>query len=107
MVYLGSTLVSNLLLFIFHKIPIGFSPLASHCKTVFSEINAVCVRFLISNCGGALKKVIFIKYCTYYLVIISGLEVVLSNFLNTAKDEQKKLEENEKSMVLRSTYFGI
>ena len=40
MVYLGSTLASNLLLFMFHNIPIGFSPLASHCSTVFSEINA-------------------------------------------------------------------
>ena len=51
--YLSSTLASNLLLFIFHNTPIGFSPFASHSKTVFSEIKAVCVRFLISKEGGA------------------------------------------------------
>jgi hypothetical protein len=34
--YLLSLLGSNLLLFMFHRIPIGFSPLASHWRTVGS-----------------------------------------------------------------------
>jgi len=54
--YLGSTPASNLLLFMFHKMPIGSSPLASQVNTVFSEISAVWVLFFISNEGGAGKK---------------------------------------------------
>ena len=55
MVYLGSTFASSLLLFMFHRTPMGFSPFASHCSTVFSLMRAVWVRFLISNDGGAEK----------------------------------------------------
>ena len=40
----------------FQRTPMGFSPLASHCSTVFSEMSAVLVLFLISNEGGAKKK---------------------------------------------------
>lgn len=37
-VYLLSLLGSSLFLFMFHIIPMGFSPLASHCKTVGSPL---------------------------------------------------------------------
>lgn len=47
--------MSNLLLFMFHKMPIGFSPCASHCNTAGSPRRAVWFLSLISNCGGAEK----------------------------------------------------
>ena len=39
--YLGSLLESSRLLFMFHKMPMGFSPLASHCSTAGSPRRAV------------------------------------------------------------------
>lgn len=39
--YLGSLLESKRLLFMFQRMPIGFSPLASHCKTAGSPRRAV------------------------------------------------------------------
>lgn len=51
--YLGSLFESNRLLFMFHKMPIGFSPLASHWRTAGSPRRAVWFLNLISNCGGA------------------------------------------------------
>ena len=46
-------MVSSRLLFMFHRIPIGFSPFASHCSTVDSPFSAVCFLVLISKEGGA------------------------------------------------------
>jgi len=51
--YLGSVFPSNRLLFMFHKIPIGFSPLAIHWSTVLSPFSAVWDLVLISKEGGA------------------------------------------------------
>lgn len=52
-VYRLSPLGSKRLLLIFHKIPMGFSPLASHCNTAGSPLLEVWLRYLTSNCGGA------------------------------------------------------
>ncbi len=41
------------LLFMFQRIPMGFSPLASHCRTVDSPLRAVWDLVLISKDGGA------------------------------------------------------
>lgn len=50
---LSSSLESNRLLFIFHTIPIGFSPLAIHSKTAGWPFSEVWFLALISKCGGA------------------------------------------------------
>ena len=51
--YRGSLLESNRLLFMFQRIPMGFSPLASHWRTLGSPRRAVWFLNLMSNCGGA------------------------------------------------------
>lgn len=62
-VYRLSPFGSKRLLLMFHKIPMGFSPLASHCKTAGSPLLEVWLRYLTSNCGGAEKH--FLK-CTLF-----------------------------------------
>lgn len=52
-VYRLSVLGSRRILFMFHKIPIGFSPLASHCNTAGSPRRAVWLRNFSANSGGA------------------------------------------------------
>ena len=53
MVYPGSDFGSSLFPSRLHRIPIGFSPLASHWRTADSPLRAVRLRNLISNWGGA------------------------------------------------------
>jgi len=51
--YLEPLVGSILWSFLFHKIPIGFSPLAAHCNTVGSPRRAVWFRNFVSKVGGA------------------------------------------------------
>lgn len=48
-------------LFLFHRIPIGFSPFASHWRTEGSPRLAVWLRSLISKVGGAKRIKKYVK----------------------------------------------
>lgn len=57
-VYRVSPFGSRRLLLMFQRMPIGFSPLASHCSTAGSPRRDVWLRSLISNWGGAKSQII-------------------------------------------------